>query len=322
MSGTKIGVLGVGHLGKIHLKCLHELGLFQIAGVYDPNSALAKNVSEEFNLPLFSSVSELIDTVEAVDIVAATKAHFELAKIALEKNKHIFIEKPVTANISQAEDLLKMASGKSSKIQVGHVERFNPAFYAVKDMIRTPLFIEAHRLAPFNPRGTDVSVMHDLMIHDLDLISHVVNSKIRDIRANGVPILSPSADICNVRLEFNNNCVCNITASRVSMTPMRKMRIFQEGHYLSLDLLNKEVQIIELHDQMPSSGALEIDTYRGKRYVHMPEVTIQPINAILEELRSFYYAIQNNTRPEVNLDDGYQALKLVSLIDEKLATFE
>ncbi len=231
----KAGVLGAGHLGKIHLRLLNESEKYELVGFYDPIKENAEKVAKEFGYKAFNSVEELIDAVDVVDIVTPTLSHFDCAKEAIEKSKHIFIEKPITKTVEEAETIVELAKQYTVKGQVGHVERFNPAFTAVKDTIKNPMFIETHRLAEFNPRGTDVPVVLDLMIHDIDAVLSVVNSKVKNVKASGVSIISETPDIANARIEFENGCVANLTASRISLKNMRKSRFFQRDAYISVD---------------------------------------------------------------------------------------
>ena len=244
----KAGVLGAGHLGKIHLRLLQESKMYELVGFFDPFKENAKKVAKEFGYKLFDSVEELIAAVEVVDIVTPTLSHFECAKKAIEKGRHIFIEKPITKTVLEAEAIKTLASQFHVQGQVGHVERFNPAFTAVKDKIDTPMFIETHRLAEFNPRGTDVPVVLDLMIHDIDIILSVVNSKVKNVHASGISVISETPDIANARIEFENGCVANLTASRISMKNMRKTRFFQKDAYISVDFLEKKSEIVRMKD--------------------------------------------------------------------------
>ncbi|MDQ3141613.1 MAG: Gfo/Idh/MocA family oxidoreductase [Bacteroidota bacterium] len=313
----KLGLIGVGHLGKIHLTCILQLPQIDFIGFYDENVNTRENISAEFNVRAFHSIEELLSEVDAVDIVTPTNSHFTIAAQAIQAGKHCFIEKPVTSTLGEARELKSLLTNLELKLQVGHVERFNPAFLSAKGSIHNPKFIEAHRLATFNPRGTDVSVVHDLMIHDLDLISLMAKSEIKELRASGVSIVSKQADICNARIEFENGLVANVTASRISMKQMRKIRIFQEDAYISLDLMKKESQLIKLLDE-PMENVLELETFKGKKYISLENPKINPVNAILEEIRSFYQSIVNNTQTEVNLDDGIRALTLVHAIVEQI----
>ncbi len=314
----KIAILGTGHLGKIHLKCLAETP-FDIVGFYDPDDEAAQKAIDKYGIERYDDIDKLISLVDAVDIVTPTTSHFELVKKSLLQKKHVFVEKPVTHSVAEAEELLELAKKQKVKVQVGHVERYNPAFLHIKEKNIQPGFIEAHRLAVYNPRGTDVSVILDLMIHDIDLILKIVNSEITDVYAKSIKIMSDTADICNARLHFANGCVANITASRVSMKDMRKIRIFQEGNYMSLDFLKKETQIISLHkdiNEINNDNSIEIETNSGKKYISINTLNDLHNNAIVMELNDFYKSIANNTIPVVNLEDGYNALALAHRIME------
>ena len=309
----KIGVLGAGHLGKIHINCIKQIEQYELVGFYDPAADTAKQVEEEMGVKCFSSIDALMDAVDVVDIVTPTIRHFECASQALKKRRHVFIEKPIVATPDEANALKKLADEAGVKVQVGHVERFNPAFIAAEPFIGEPLFIEAHRLAQFNPRGTDVPVVLDLMVHDLDILLTVVKSPIAHISASGVSIVSPTPDIANVRIEFENGTVANLTASRLSMKYMRKTRIFQKDAYITVDFLDKKTEIFRINDEVDESNPLSTtlilaDGTEKQITFQMPE--IHPINAIKTELESFYDAIVHNTAPVVTIDDGINVLKL------------
>src|SRR5690554_7885908 len=235
----KIGVLGAGHLGKIHLRLLNQSQKYELVGFYDPNAENAQKVSAEFGYRKFDTIEELIENVEVVDIVTPTLSHYDCAVMAIKKGKHIFLEKPISNTIAEAEEIIRLAKEYNVKGQVGHVERFNPAFKSVKDKINNPMFIETHRLAEFNPRGTDVPVVLDLMIHDIDAILSVVKSPVKEVHATGTAVISETPDIANARIEFENGCVANLTASRISLKKMRKARFFQRDAYISVDFLEK-----------------------------------------------------------------------------------
>jgi len=320
----KIGVLGAGHLGKIHLRCISEIPEYKLVGFYDSNSSISKQVSKEFNLKFFSSIDELIDAVDVVDIVTPTIEHYECAAKSLKKLKHVFIEKPIVTTTEEAKSLISISKEAGVKVQVGHVERFNPAFISVKDFINAPLFIESHRLAQFNPRGTDVPVVLDLMIHDIDIILSCVKSKVNNIHASGVSIVSDTADIANARLEFENGCTANITASRISMKNMRKCRFFQSGAYISVDFLNKKSEIIEIHDydenKLNNPFAMIIDLGKNNQKKEVIRITpkIEDTNAIKTELESFYNSIISNQDPIVSIYDGCYALEVAHIILEKI----
>jgi predicted dehydrogenase len=313
----KAGVLGAGHLGKIHLRLLEESEKYELVGFYDPFTENAEKVAKEFGYTLFNSIEELIDAVDIVDIVTPTLSHFDCAKQAIEKGKHIFIEKPITNTLQEAEAIRTLASQHHIRGQVGHVERFNPAFTAVKDMIDTPMFIETHRLAEFNPRGTDVPVVLDLMIHDIDIILSVVHSKVKNVHASGISVISETPDIANARIEFENGCVANLTASRISMKNMRKSRFFQKDAYISIDFLEKKSEVVKMKDvpESPDEFAMILQNAEGVKkqiYFDNPEVT--PNNAILDELESFADAVVNDTTPIVSLHQGTEALRVAQMI--------
>jgi predicted dehydrogenase len=318
MSKLKIGVAGAGHLGKIHLRCIQKASeRFDLVGFYDANAANTAKIAAEFNIPTFDSVESLIEAVDVLDIVTPTIHHFAVAKAAIRRGRHVFIEKPLTHTVAEAEELLTLTRQKNVKVQVGHVERFNPAFLSLGDVSIEPLFIEAHRLAPFNPRGTDVSVILDLMIHDIDLVLHLVKSEVKAIHASGVAVISASPDIANARIEFANGCVANLTASRMSLKQMRKIRFFQRDAYLSLDFLEKNAQIIRLRDEnTEGEDLMEMDTTRGKKWIDIKMPEPVPVNAIQLELETFADSILNNTEPKVTIEDGYRALKVAHQIIE------
>lgn len=319
----KIGVFGSGHLGKIHIRLLLELTeQFEVVGFYDPSDANAAEVIEKFQLKRFQSMQELLDAVECVDIVTPTLTHAELASLALRNSKHVFIEKPVTETVDEARSLMGLAREANVKVQVGHVERFNPAFQAAVPFLTKPMFIETHRLAQFNPRGTDVPVVLDLMIHDLDIILSVVKSGVKRISASGVAVVSDTPDITNARIEFDNGCVANLTASRISMKNMRKSRFFQKDAYISVDFLTKELEVVRMETVEGEPNPLDIvfDMGEGKpvKKIYFDKPDIGEINAIKEELNSFHDAIVNDTTPLVSLEDGFRALDVAQQILDKL----
>jgi hypothetical protein len=319
----RIGVLGAGHLGKIHLKCIKQIAKYQLVGFYDADTENAAKVEKELGVKSFSGIDELIDQVDVVDIVTPTLSHFDCATRSLRKFRHVFIEKPIVTTPGEALDLIKLATEAGVKVQVGHVERFNPAFIAAAPFIDKPMFIETHRLAQFNPRGTDVPVILDLMIHDLDIVLSVVKSGIRKISASGVSVVSDTPDIANARIEFDNGCVANLTASRISMKNMRKSRFFQRDAYISVDFLEKTSEIIRMRSVDPDQAdplAMILDLGPGKqpKQILFDKPEIIPINAIQTELESFAVAIINNTVPPVTINDGYAALDLAYRIIEKM----
>lgn len=318
----KIGVLGAGHLGKIHLKCIKQIPQYELVGFYDPSDKNAQSVSNEFNIKAFSTIEELIEAVDVVDIVTPTLSHYECAVSAIKQHKHIFIEKPITNTLDEAKSIIQLATEANVKVQIGHVERFNPAFTAVQDSFNQPLFIETHRLAEFNPRGTDVPVIHDLMIHDIDIVLSVVKSNVKRISASGVAVVSDTPDICNARIEFDNGCVANLTASRISMKNMRKSRFFQKDAYISVDFYEKKSEILKLNDVEgepdPFAVILDLGETKGKKEISFDTPKINANNAIKDELESFANAIENNTQPLVTAEDGFNALKIATIINEKI----
>lgn len=319
----KIGVLGVGHLGKVHVKCIRMIGDYELMGFYDPDTEKSVEAIREFGMKEYDGVSALIDAVDVVDIVTPTVSHFACAAEAIKKGKHVFIEKPVVATPDEALQLIELSSEAGVKVQVGHVERFNPAFTAVRDSLGRPMFIEAHRLSEFNPRGTDVPVILDLMIHDIDIVLSVVKSNILKIHASGVNVVSDTPDIANARLEFINGAVANLTASRISLKNMRKTRFFQKDAYITVDFLEKTADIVRMEklDEVPDDPfAMIIDpgNNQKKRRIYFEKPAIHETNAIRDELSSFYYSILNNTAPMVSMDDGYQALKVAGMIIDKI----
>ena len=315
----KAGVIGAGHLGKIHLKLLNQSDQFDLIGFYDENQEASKAVASEFGYSSFSSMQELIDACDIVDVVTPTFYHFECAKMVITSGKHLFIEKPITNTVEEAEELLALAKAHGVMGQVGHVERFNPAFMAVNKQITNTMFIEAHRLAEFNPRGTDVSVVLDLMIHDIDAILSVVNSEVKNINASGVSVISDTPDIANARIEFENGCVANLTASRISMKSMRKARFFQKDAYISVDFLEKKCEVVKMKDapQEVDDFAMILTNAEGiKKQIYFDNPVIDVNNAILDELESFADAINNNKTPVVSLKDGTNALRVAMHIIE------
>jgi predicted dehydrogenase len=318
----KIGVIGAGHLGKIHIKCLKNIASYQIIGFYDPDIENANKVAADFGITYYSDLDALIDESDVLDIVTPTVHHFEIASKCLRKSKHIFIEKPVTQFVHEAKELIDLSYEANVKVQVGHVERFNPAFIKAMTYGLKPMFIETHRLAEFNPRGTDVSVVLDLMIHDIDITLSVVKSNIKKIHASGVNIVSDTPDIANARLAFDNGCVANLTASRISLKNMRKSRFFQRDAYIAVDFLKRSVEVIRLSegdfDSDPMAMILDLGENKPKKRIHFENPEIQESNAIQQELESFYEAIVKDTQPLVSLENAAKALEIAYMIQEKI----
>ena len=315
----KVGVFGVGHLGKIHLNNWKEIEGVELIGFFDPSQQVSKEVSDKFQLPYFDNAEQLMDACDLVDIVAPTIEHFEISKAAITKGKHVFVEKPLANTMDEARELLKLAKEANIKFQVGHVERFNPAFLALKGYSINPMFIEVHRLAQFNPRGTDVSVILDLMIHDIDIILNLVNSNVKYISANGVAVMSDTPDIANVRIEFDNGCVANLTSSRISMKKMRKMRLFQKDAYIGIDFLEKKTEVIKLNtDEDKQVFTFDIETNNGKKTIAIANPTVSVGNAIKMELEAFVSAINQGTETPVTILDGFRAMDVAHQILEKI----
>jgi predicted dehydrogenase len=315
----KIGVFGVGHLGKYHLNNWKEIKDVEVVGFYDPSDDVAQDVTEKYQLPRFLDAERLIDAVDVIDVIAPTTHHFALAKMAIRKGKHVFLEKPMANTMEEARELVNLVKESRIKLQVGHVERFNPAFIAVREMELNPMFIEVHRLAQFNVRGTEVSVILDLMIHDIDIILSLVKSEVKQISASGVAVMTDTPDIANVRIEFNNGCVANLTSSRISMKKMRKMRLFQKDAYIGIDFLNKKPEIIKLKSpQDIDAFSFELDTLHGKKTIAVVNPQVPEVNAIKRELESFRDAIVNNTPTLVSEVDGYRAMDVAHQILQKI----
>lgn len=316
----KIGVFGVGHLGKFHLNNWKEIEGIEITGFFDPNDENAIEVSEKYQLKRFTSAEELIDLVDAIDIIAPTNHHFALCEMAIRKGKHIFVEKPLAYTMDEARKLVNMAREANLKIQVGHVERFNPAYQAIQQMPLNPMFIEVHRLAQFNPRGTEVSVILDLMIHDIDIILSLVKSDVKNISASGVAVMTDTPDIANVRIEFNNGCVANLTSSRISMKRMRKMRLFQKDAYIGIDFLEKKTEIIRLKQPGDENVfSFDLETPNGTKTIAISNPEVEAGNAIKAELTAFADAILNNKPTPVSEIDGYLAMEVAHKILDKIS---
>jgi predicted dehydrogenase len=311
----RIGVFGTGHLGKFHLNNWKEIQDVELVGFFDPDDDIANDISNRYGLKRFTNEDELIEASDAIDIVTPTQYHFNLCQKAIRKSRHVFVEKPMAHTVAEAKELVKLAQESKIKFQVGHVERFNPAFLAARQLKLDPMFIEVHRLAQFNPRGTEVSVILDLMIHDIDAILSIVKSDVRTISANGVAVMTNTPDIANVRIEFNNGCVANLTSSRISMKKMRKMRLFQKDAYIGIDFLDKKTEVIKMKEPEDKDVfSFDIETPSGTKTIAIASPEIPEINAIKKELEEFVYAIRNNTQPVVNEIDGFRAMEIAHQI--------
>ena len=315
----KVGVFGVGHLGKYHLNNWKEIPEVSIVGFFDPNNDNAKEVEKTYGLKRFMNEEALIAACDIIDIVTPTQHHFPVCEMAIKMGKNVFVEKPMANTIEEGKAIVNMVKEANVKLQVGHVERFNPAYTALKNASLNPLFIEVHRLAQFNPRGTEVSVIFDLMIHDIDIILSIVKSDIKNISASGVAVLTDTPDIANVRIEFNNGCVANLTSSRISMKKMRKIRLFQKDAYIGIDFLEKKTEIIRLN--IPGDRnvfTFDIDTNNGKKTIAIANPPAMEVNAIKMELEEFRDAIVNNTETPVTVVDGFRAMDVAHQILEKI----
>ncbi len=315
----KVGVFGVGHLGKFHINNWKEIEGIKLVGFFDPNNDNAKEAVEKYGLKRFVDEDKLMDACDIIDVIAPTDHHYEICMQAIRKGKHVFVEKPLANTLQEGKAIVNMVREANIKMQVGHVERFNPAYLAIKDMNLNPMFIEVHRLAQFNPRGTEVSVILDLMIHDIDIILSLVKSDVKNISASGVAVMTETPDIANVRIEFNNGCVANLTSSRISMKKMRKMRLFQKDAYLGVDFLEKKTEIIKLKQPDDENVfSFDIETPNGKKTIAIATPSIQPMNAIKLELESFVQSIIHNTPTVVSEIDGYLAMEVAHQILEKI----
>jgi len=316
----KVGVFGVGHLGKFHLNNWKEMPEVELVGFFDPNDDTAKEVIAKYGLKRFDTAEALLQEIDAADIVAPTNLHFELCEKAIRKGRHVFVEKPLANTIEEGRQIVKMAREANIKIQVGHVERFNPAYLAIKNMKLQPMFIEVHRLAQFNPRGTEVSVILDLMIHDIDIILSIVQSDVKNISASGVAVMTDTPDIANVRIEFNNGCVANLTSSRISMKKMRKMRLFQKDAYIGIDFLEKKTEIIKLKTTEDEEAfTFDLETKNGTKTIAISNPEIKALNAIKEELKSFVESVIYEKPVAVSEIDGYLAMEVAHKVLDKIS---
>ncbi len=323
MKKLRIGVIGTGHLGKLHTKMFSEISACELVGVFDLNFSQAELIAKEYNIKAFNNIDNLLDEIDAVSIAATTSAHFELVKKSLEYNKHVFVEKPITASIDEAEEIVKLSNQRQLNLQVGHIERFNPALVSLDKYIIEPMFIQTDRLAQFNPRGTDVAVVLDLMIHDIDIILSLIKSEVKHVEASGVAVVSDNIDIANARIQFENGAVANVTASRISQKKMRKMRIFQKDNYLSLDFItgvSEVFRLIPLDDKVDptyiSFGEIGVGDKKKQIVYEQPE--IKEINALKYELELFVNSVLENKKPTVSGDDGLRALKVAQIIMKKI----
>ncbi len=319
MEKIRVGVAGTGHLGNLHTKMFAQIPTVELVGVYDVDKEKAVRIAAEHGTEVFSDYEQLLAQIQAVSIATTTVSHYDVARLALEKGVHAFIEKPITETIDQAKALVDLADARKLALQVGHIERFNPAILALEQYKLRPLFIESHRLAQFNPRGSDVAVVLDLMIHDIDLILSLVRSPVTRIDANGVAVVSGSEDIANARLQFENGCVANVTASRISQNKMRKMRLFQNDAYISIDFSQGLSEVFRLVDEddpraKPTMMLGKIDQGERKRVIVYEQPEVKEVNALKYELELFVKSIVEGTQPPVSGRDGLQALEVAQEI--------
>lgn len=319
----KLGIFGVGHLGKFHLNNWKQIPDVEIVGFFDPNNEHAKAVEAEYGIKRYMDEEALMKAADMIDVVTPTHLHFPVCEMAIKMGKHVFVEKPMANTIEEGKAIVEMVKESGVKLQVGHVERFNPAFTALKDITLNPSFIEVHRLAQFNPRGTEVSVILDLMIHDIDIILSIVKSGVKNISASGVSVLTDTPDISNVRIEFNNGCVANLTSSRISMKKMRKIRLFQKDSYIGIDFLEKNTEIIKLKKPDEEDAfSFDIETHQGTKTISIANPVVENGNAILAELTSFVNAIQKDEPTVVSEIDGFLAMEVAHQILEKIGTLK
>ena len=323
MNELNVGVVGTGHLGKLHIKMFRDIENCNLVGVHDSNTEQAKLASDKFSVKVFDSLESLLENVNAISIAATTSAHYELAKECLQAGRHIFIEKPITATIQEAEEIVDLANSLNLKLQIGHIERFNPALVSMEKYIIDPKFIQTDRLAQFNPRGTDVAVVLDLMIHDIDIILSLIKSKVENIEANGVAVVSDNIDIANARIQFENGSVANVTASRISQKKMRKMRIFQRNSYVALDFVTGVSEVYrllpvdqEVEHSLISFGEIGVGDKKKRLVYEQPEN--KQINALKYELQLFVDSVLENKNPVITGSDGLRALRIAKIIIDKI----
>ncbi len=311
MSKIKTAVIGVGYLGKFHAQKYAQLESSELVAVCDASLEIAQAIADEHDVPAFTNYNDLIGKVDAVSIVVPTQKHYEVAKVFLENKIHVLLEKPITSTVAEAEELVKIAEQNKCVFQIGHLERFNPAVLALENELKQPLFIESNRIAPFNPRGADVNVVLDLMIHDIDIILDFARSPVKHIDANGVAVISKEIDIANARITFENGCVANVTASRVSMKSERIMRIFQHDAYISIDFQNKKLSVHKKGDG---------EMYPGIANIESNDRSFEQGDALYSEIEAFLYSIKNNEPPVVSGQAGLLALQTATKISELLGT--
>ena len=315
-----ISLIGLGYIGRIHLRLLKDNPNWHVVGVYDLDKTLTKDLALQYNVKAFGSLEEAIEHSEVIDIVTPSSTHFEIARKAIIAGKHVFIEKPVTSSLKEAKQLQNLVNEAGVVFQVGHVERYNPAFISALPHLLNPAFIEVHRLAQYNQRGTDVSVVLDLMVHDLDLILSIVKSNVRKIHVSGTQLVSNTVDIVNARIEFENSVVANITTNRMAFKNSRKFRVFTKDNLVSINLLDKITEVIRIKEAGPRSKNLIIDPGHGlvKKEIIFEHPIILPTNAINEELNTFHTNVISNKVTKAGIDDAIRTLEIAFDIEEKL----
>lgn len=305
----RVGVIGTGYLGKFHAEKYARMDDVDLVGIADINKSQAEKIAKQYSVRAYTNHKDILNKVDAVSIVVPTPAHFKVSRDFLKHNVDVLIEKPITTTIEEADELIRLAESKGLIIQVGHLERFNPAVIALRDYVKKPMFIESHRLSTYKERATDVSVVLDLMIHDIDIISNFVRSKIKSIHAAGIPVISGHVDIANARLEFENGCVANVTASRISTRDERKIRLFQKDAYISVDFANHEITIVKQSEKDESS----IIPGMG-----INQLCFTKTDALDDELKSFVKAVKTRKSPEVTGQVGRSALKIALSIMQQI----
>ncbi|MDZ7315356.1 MAG: Gfo/Idh/MocA family oxidoreductase [candidate division KSB1 bacterium] len=321
MEKIKVGIIGVGKLGNFHCNALSQMESAELVGVHDVDALRAQEIAERYRCRAFAEPAELIRECDCVGVIVPTTHHLAMAKQVLQAGRPVFIEKPIAATLAEADEIVQLSESLGIPVQVGHIERFNPAIRALDGRLRDPLFIESHRLSPFDPRGTDIAVILDLMIHDIDIILSLVQSPVTEIRASGVAIVSDEADIANARIEFASGCAANVTASRISQRKMRKMRIFQKDAYISIDFLLKLTEIFRLSDEPAASDGINlgmIDKGKYKRNIVYEKPPVPEQDAMQAEWQSFFEAVRTGRTPVVTAKEARDALAVAMEIREKV----
>ena len=313
----KIGLIGVGRTGSQHLEKLLESDFFTVVGCFDTDQSLFQRIEDDYNVKCFTDVDELIAVCDAIDIVTPSASHYLYAEKAIKYGKHVFTEKPISNDVEEGKKLVELVREAGIKFQVGHIERFNPAFLSLKNQELHPMYIESHRLAYFDAKTTDVSVVLDLMIHDIDIVLNVVKANIKTISASGVSVLSDQIDIANARIEFDNGCVANLTASRASTQRMRKLSLFQKDHHITLDFLHREAEMLKL-SETAKHNSIPMRMQESMKYLNSETMVLEEYDALKEELNSFAESLIFNHEPLVTALDGLKSLEVAQEILQKI----